>query len=72
MKTATQSNYRLYYSQSSTGFQFITVRSLTTGEYAEFSLNDAKEIVSGTANDIAFNDLPMSVCNLIRLWFGIS
>lgn len=70
MKTASQAGWSLSYSESSSGFKFVTARSIDASQhYCEYSLVDG-EIVPGKINDVGFFDLPLSVCNLIRYWFG--
>lgn len=72
MKTASQANWSLTYIESPSGFKFITLRSMDSKKlYCEFHVDVATDmIVPGKSNDIAFFDLPLSVCQLIRFWFG--
>jgi hypothetical protein len=70
-KTASQEGWSLRYSVSSTGFQFVTARSIdSNAHYNEYYLADSGLIIEGTANTCGFFDLPLSVVQLIRFWFG--
>lgn len=71
MKTASQAGWSLSYSESSSGFKFVTARSIDASQhYCEYSLVDG-QIVPGKINDVGFFDLPLSVIQLIRFWFGL-
>lgn len=68
-KTATQAGWSLTYSVSSSGFMFVTARKGDV--YGEFHYDESTGmIIPGKFNDVAFFDLPTSVCQLIRFWFG--
>jgi hypothetical protein len=48
---------------------FVTVRK--GDSYGEFSYDvETGTIIPGKFNDMAFFDMPLSVCQLIRFWFG--
>lgn len=66
MKTAKQSGWSLYQNSD----RFVTVHN-DRGSYGEFSVNDAGQILAGTANDVDLFDLPISVVLLIRFWLGV-
>ena len=67
MKTASQAGYSLTYTKSSSGFQFVTVRK--EHDYCEFWVDD-NQIYPSSKNDFGFFDMPLSVIQLIRFWFG--
>ena len=69
MITARQAGWSLSYSDSSSGFQFITARD-DYGNYAEFTYDGATITAANRANTVSFFDLPLSVIALIRFWFG--
>lgn len=74
MKTACQAGWSLTHTKSSSGFQFVTVRSIDSSNlYAEFWFpepGDGDSIEASVKNDVGFFDLPLSVVQLIRYWFG--
>jgi hypothetical protein len=70
-KTASQAGWSLRYTQSSGGSQFVTARSIDAdANYCEYSLADNGWIVEYNTNTCGFFDMPLSVCQLIRFWFG--
>jgi len=48
---------------------FVAVCSNDGRFYAEFSF-DGIHIIPGTKNEVGFFDLPLSIVQLIRFWFG--